>query len=122
MTHPPRRLASAVPDEADVGDRHVVAAAFAARADTIVTNNVRHFAPDRLADVWASSSRPRTNFLVHQGWLDPEGVGEVLASMAAPTGRPALTAAQVLDSLRRFAPELVNLVERGSSPLEAPAG
>jgi hypothetical protein len=39
--------------------------------------------------------------------------------MAASTSRPALTAAQVLDSLRRFAPEFVNLVGRGSSPLEA---
>lgn len=121
MTHRPSRFMSAVPDEADAGDRHVVAAAFAARADAIVTNNVRHFAPDRLAEV-GLLVQTADEFLVHQWWLDPAGVLAELAAMAASTSRPALTAAKVLDSLRRFAPEIVNLVERGSSPLEAPAG
>lgn len=41
----------AVPDEVDVGDRQVVAAALAARADVIVTKNVRHFAPERLIEL-----------------------------------------------------------------------
>ena len=34
ITHQPGRFESAVPDEVDPGDRHVVAAAFAARADS----------------------------------------------------------------------------------------
>jgi hypothetical protein len=67
-----------------------------------VTNNVRHFAPDRLAEVGLLVQTP-DEFLVHQWWLDPEGVGEVLASIAASTSPSALSATQVLDSLRRFA-------------------
>jgi predicted nucleic acid-binding protein len=114
MTHQPGRFTSAVPDEVDPGDRHVVAAAFAARADVIVTNNVRHFAPDRLAEV-GLLVHTADEFLVHQWWLDPAGVLEELAAMAASTSRPSLTAAQVLESLRRFAPEFVGLVERASS-------
>ncbi len=121
MTHQPGRFMTAVPDEVDAGDRHVVAAAFAARADVIVTNNVRHFAPDRLAKV-GLLVHTADEFLVHQWWLDPAGVLDELAAMAASTNWPSLTAAQVLESLRRFAPEFVNLVERASSPDRDPTG
>lgn len=51
MTRRPERFASAVPPAVDEGDRHVVAAALAARADVIVTDNIRDFAPDDLAEV-----------------------------------------------------------------------
>ena len=122
MTHRPGRFTSAVPDEVDAGDRHVVAAAFAARADVIVTNNVRHFAPDRLAELGVLIQTAE-EFLIHQWWLDPAGILEELAAMAASTSRPALTAVQVLDSLRRFAPDFVGLVERpASSADQHPAG
>ena len=114
MTHQPGRFTSAVPDEVDPGDRHVVAAAFEARADVIVTNNVRHFAADRLAEL-GLLVHTADEFLVHQWWLDPAGVLEELAAMAASTSRPALTAAQVRESLRGFTPEFVGLVERASS-------
>ncbi len=50
-------------------------APFAARADVIVTNNVRHFAPDRLAEI-GLLVQTADEFLVHQWWLDPEGVGK----------------------------------------------
>ena len=113
MTHQPGRFTSAVPDEVDAGDRHVVAAAFAAQADVIVTNNVRHFAPDRLAET-GLLVHTADEFLVHQWWLDSAGVLEELAAMAASTSRPALTAAHVLESLRPFAPEFVGLVEQAS--------
>lgn len=73
MTRQPGRFASAVPDDVDPGDRHVVAAAFAARADVILTNNVRHFAPDRLAES-GLLVHTADEFLVHQWWLSiPQG-------------------------------------------------
>jgi len=102
------RFLATVPDEVDDGDRHVVAAAFAGRADVIVTNNVRHFAPERLAES-GLVVQTADEFLIHQWWLDPQGVGEVLAEMAEATRRPALTVEQVLDSLARSAPEFVAL-------------
>lgn len=113
MTHRPGRFTSAVPDEVDAGDRHVVAAAFAARADVIVTNNVRHFAPDRLAES-GLLVQTADEFLVHQWWLDPRSVEEILAEIAETTSRPQLTIPQVLESLQRFAPEFVILVETGT--------
>jgi predicted nucleic acid-binding protein len=86
MTHQPGRSESAVQDEVGPGDRHVVAAAFAANADVIVTNNVRHLAPEHLADS-GLLVQTADEFLVHQWWLDPHGVDEVLAEMAAATAR-----------------------------------
>ena len=109
MTEHATRLLAAVPDEVDVSDRHVVAAALAARADVIVTNNVRHFALERLAES-GIVVQTADEFLIHQWWLDPQGVDEVLAAMANATSRPPLTTAQVLDSLGRTAPEFARLV------------
>jgi len=109
MAERPERFMSAVPDEVDPGDRHVVAAAFAARADVIVTNNVRHFAADRLAKS-GLLVQTADEFLIHQWWLDPDAVNEELALMASATSRPPLTTGQVLDSLERTAPEFAGLV------------
>jgi hypothetical protein len=48
MTDQVERFLSVVPDEVDEGDRHVAAAALAARADAIVTRNISDFAPTEL--------------------------------------------------------------------------
>src|SRR2546426_6419181 len=119
LAHRPERFLAAVPEVVDAGDRHVVAAALAARADVIVTNNIRHFAPQRLAES-GLLVQTADDFLIHQWWLDPQGVDEVLAEMAAATTRPPLTVAQVLESLRRLAPEFVSLVEQGPTPDREP--
>jgi predicted nucleic acid-binding protein len=115
MAERPERFLAAVPEKVDSGDRHVVAAALAARADVIVTNNIRHFAPERLAES-GLLVQTADEFLIHQWWLDPEGVEEALAEMAAATTRPALTVAEVLKSLRRIVPEFASLVEQGPAP------
>jgi hypothetical protein len=115
MAERPARFLAAVPEDVDAGDRHVVAAALAARADVIVTNNVRHFARERLAES-GLLVQTADEFLIHQWWLDPQGVDEVLTDMAAATSRPELTVAQVLESIRRLAPEFVSLVEHDPAP------
>lgn len=104
------RFLAAVPEEVDAGDRHVVAAALAARADVIVTNNVRHFAADRLAES-GLLVQTADEFLIHQWWLDFDAVREELELMASATSRPPLTTAQVLDSLERTAPEFAGLAK-----------
>jgi len=115
MADRPARFVAVVPEEVDAGDRHVVAAALAARADVIVTNNVRHFAPERLAES-GLVVQTADEFLIHQWWLDPQSVDAVLTEVAASTSRPPLTIEGVRESLRRVAPEFVSLVERGPSP------
>jgi predicted nucleic acid-binding protein len=62
-------------------DAHVLAAAVVGKADLIVTNNLRDFAPVLLRryDLDAQSA---DTFLVNQWWLDPTTVTQVLAEMA----------------------------------------
>ncbi len=109
MTRNTGRFAAAVPPAVDEGDRHVVAAALAAHADVIVTDNVRDFAPDDLAET-GMPVQTADEFLIHQWWLDPSGIVEEIIAMAASTARPSLTAQQVLQSLGRHAPEFADLV------------
>jgi hypothetical protein len=110
MAERPDRFLAAVPDEVDAGDRQVVAAALAARADVIVTNNVRHFAPERLADS-GLLVQTAEDFLIHQWWLDSDAVAEEIALMASATSQPRLDVGQVLGSLQRTAPAFAGLVK-----------
>jgi hypothetical protein len=116
MTDRPGRFLSAVPDEVDAGDRHVDAAAFAARADVIVTNNVQHFAPERLAES-GLAVQTADEFLVHQWWLDPDAVMDEIGSMASATSKPPLSVGEVLNSLERTAPEFARLVKGSTEDL-----
>lgn len=115
MAERPERFLAAVPDEVDAGDRHVVAAALAARADVIVTNNVRHFAPERLAES-GLLVQTADEFLIHQWWLDSDAVAEALSAMAEATRRPPLSLEQVLESLATLAPGPVALARSRSEP------
>lgn len=109
MTRVPKRFADAVPAAVDEGDRHVVATAIAARADVIVTDNVRDFAAAALAEI-GILVQTADEFFVHQWWLDSTGVRDELVAMAGATGRPPLNPREVLQSLGRHAPEFERLV------------
>lgn len=61
MTRTPKLFAGAVPPAVDEGDRHVVAAGLAARANVIVTDNIRDFVPDALAEIGCSFRRPTSS-------------------------------------------------------------
>lgn len=54
----------------DAGDRHVLAAAIAGRADVIVTYNLRHFPPERLSPYGIEAQHP-DEFLMHLIDLSP---------------------------------------------------
>lgn len=75
----------------------------------IVTDNIRDFALDDLAEV-GLLVQTADEFLIHQWRLDPSGVVEEIIAMAASTARPSLTARQVLQSLGRHVPEFAALV------------
>jgi hypothetical protein len=117
MTRSPELFAGAVPPAVDEGDRHVVAAGLAARANVIVTDNIRDFAPDALAEI-GLLVQTADEFLIHQWWLDPSGVIDELLAMAEGTSRPPLTLREVLASLSRNAPEFVELVSRSAELAE----
>ena len=112
------RFRAAVPPEVDEEDRHVVAAALAARADVIVTQD-RHGLPvEALAPLGILVQHP-DEFLVHQWRLDHIGVVAELAAMSAVTTRPPLSPADVLEALERFAPRFVETVRASDEYGEA---
>ncbi|MCC7365810.1 MAG: PIN domain-containing protein [Dehalococcoidia bacterium] len=98
-----RAFIDQVPPGVDQADRHVVATAIAAGAGTIVTDNVRHFAPDEL-----SSHRIAVTTL--DGFLgamfdaDQNVVIAAVRSQAADTRNPPLDVTELTDRLARVAP------------------
>jgi hypothetical protein len=103
MTDQVGRFLSVVPDEVHKGDRHVAAAALAARADAIVTRNSSDFAPD---DVFALGIEVQSldAFLLNQWTLDPEVVLDVLEEMESDRERPPRTVPELLAALLPLAP------------------
>jgi predicted nucleic acid-binding protein len=81
--HPlPPGLIEGITGLPDPDDRHVVALAIHARANTIVTENVRDFPADVLARHNITLLSP-DDFLVHQFHLDPQTVLDKLDLQAA---------------------------------------
>ena len=120
------RMKEAFPDATVVGfdhllpavaafghDAHVVAAALRGGADVIVTSNSQHFPADQLRDLGVGVQTP-DEFLVHQWWLNPQTVANVIVEQAGATKRPALTAAQVIDRLVAVGPEFARLARKDS--------
>lgn len=106
MVEGAERFDCVVPAEVDVGDAHVVAAAVAARADGIVTQNVRDFAPEVLATL-GLELQSLDEFLVNQWTLGPEIVLAALSEMEADRDRPPKTIDELLDALVVHAPRFV---------------
>ena len=114
MTDQVERFMSVVPDDVDEGDRHVAAAALAARADAIVTRNISDFAPDELFAI-GIEVQSLDAFLLNQWTLDPEVVLEVLDEMESDRLRPPRTVAELLAALDALAPGFAASVREGAS-------
>jgi len=112
MTSEVGRFLAAVPGAVDPGDHHVVAAAFAARADAIVTRNVRDFAPSELIGL-GIEVQSLDAFLLNQWSLDPDTVAAVLRQMEEDRTRPPKTVAEILMALRQVAPTFSDAVRQG---------
>jgi predicted nucleic acid-binding protein len=80
----------------DPNDRHVVAAAFAGRADVLVTQNLKDFPPDRLGP--QLQVQDSDTFLLDALDLNRNETLAALRAVAFRTGRtgPALTALEIL--------------------------
>lgn len=86
----------------DAGDRHVLAAAVAGRADVVVTNNVRHFPRDVMDPLHIETLTP-DRFLCLQYDLAPVLVVDVIKRQSAETGRaegnPKISLDELLERL-----------------------
>lgn len=96
----------------DPGDRHVVALAIQARADTIVTDNLRHFPPEILAG-YNLAVLQADEFLVHQYHLGPEVMLEKLDRQAAGIRKRRL---DVLHYLQKSAPKFCRVCLKLDEP------
>ena len=84
----------------DADDRHVLAAAIASDADTIVTFNLKHFPAAALAEHGVEAVHPDA-FLASQVTLQPGACAAVVRRLHARMTRPALSMNALLDRYRR---------------------
>ena len=101
LVEPPPGLADQL--GCDPGDRHVLAAAIAAKAELIVTLNVRHFPAEVLEPLGIEAVTP-DQFLCNLLDLAPGAIHECLETIAARQRNPARTAQALLQILSRQAP------------------
>ena len=114
MTDQVERFLSVVPVDVDEGDRHVAAAALAARADAIVTRNIADFAPDELFAL-GIEVQSLDAFLLNQWTLDADVVRDVLQEMERDRLRPPRTVAELLAALDPLAPSFAASVRATSA-------
>ncbi len=101
LVEPPPGLADQL--GCDPGDRHVLAAAIAAKAEVIVTLNVRHFPTEVLEPLGIEAVTP-DQFLCNLLDLDPGAMHGCLETIAARQRNPARTTQALLQILSRQAP------------------
>jgi predicted nucleic acid-binding protein len=101
-------LLSNIPEIPDPGDRHVIAAAVAGRADVIVTFNLRHF-PSSILGAKGIAVRSPDVFLVELFRRSPAQLVEILDWQAIDIRQPKRA---LLDALRVGLPAFVGLVEK----------
>ncbi|MBC1236839.1 PIN domain-containing protein [Nostoc sp. 2RC] len=86
-----------------VGDRHVLAAAVVAKANIIVTSNLKHFQPKDLAR-WEIEAQHPDTFLTHLYDLDPDSILQVIQRWSQDLRKPPLTFIQLLALLSKEVP------------------
>ena len=87
------------------GDRHVLAAAVAARADVLVTWNLRHFPPESCAPFAIEVQTP-DEFLAYSFDLAPEIMTDVFLAQVAEFTQPAFSLKRALSTLDERLPSL----------------
>ena len=84
----------------DPGDRHVVAAAIIAKAEIIVTSNLKHFPKSTLTPYNIEAWHP-DDFLVHLDELFPERMIQVIRQQSEDLKNPPLTVIELLNKLEK---------------------
>ncbi|MBD2249793.1 PIN domain-containing protein [Nostoc parmelioides] len=91
------------------GDRHVLATAVLARADIIVTSNLKHFQQQNLAP-WNIEAQSPDEFLTNLYNIDPEKMVKVLQRQSQSLRKPPMSFTELLDLLGREVPDFVRNV------------
>lgn len=91
----------------DPGDRHVLTAALIAKANVIVTDNLKHFPAQSLSQfrVEAQSS---DRFLTYLYDLFPESMHEVLQTQVGRLSKPPMSVLDLLNLLYKSVPTFVS--------------
>jgi predicted nucleic acid-binding protein len=84
----------------DPADGHVIQGAYTARADVIITFNLRHFPRRHLSPLGLKAMTP-DHWLLAKAKADPEGMGELAERCRLRLARPPLSKADHLKALRR---------------------
>jgi predicted nucleic acid-binding protein len=108
MVTVPSELLKAIECIPDRDDRHVLAAAIMARANTIVTQNTKHF-PKECIEKYGVLCQTADDFLIHQYHLCPQFVLDKLDDQGAGISHDR---AYVVASLRNAAAKFCELVEK----------
>ncbi len=96
------------------GDRHVLAAALIAKAQVIVTDNLKHFPPSSLSQFRVEAQSADT-FLTSLFDLSPPTMVNVLKTQVQGKTKPKLTVLELLDLLKYQTPTLVQRYQTTSN-------
>ena len=101
----------------DPKDHHVLAAAVAAGAQTIVTFNLKDF-PDTALAPWNVEAQSPDQFLTYQYSLSPDRFINIIQQQSKGLKRSHKSVADVLDTLAQHAPNTIQLIknERSHDP------
>jgi predicted nucleic acid-binding protein len=95
----------------DEGDRHILAAAVRGQANTIVTQNIKHF-PDECLSEYEILCQTPDDFLVHQFHLNPPLISEKLDQQAAVIHE---TKSDLIIRLQGLTPQFAELLRKYSA-------
>lgn len=93
------------------GDRHVLAAGLIAKADLIVTDNLKHFPQFILAE-YNIEAKNADNFLTDLFDVSPEKMLEVLQTQVQGKKKPRLSVLQLLELLQNQTPNFSRRVQQ----------
>ncbi|WP_442948032.1 PIN domain-containing protein [Nostoc sp.] len=91
-------------------DRHVLAAAVVAKADIIVTSNLKHF-QDRDLALWQIEAKSPDEFLTELYDFYPQQVIAVLQQQSQSLKKPPMSFFELLELLSREVPKFTNNIK-----------
>ncbi len=89
------------------GDRHVLAAALIAKAEVIVTDNLKHFPVESLSQ-FRVEAQSADQFLTYLYDLFPESMDQVLQTQVNGLKNPPMSVSDLLSLLERSVPTFVS--------------